>query len=85
MKFKLIKVGKFQMGSEKGNAIKLSFFVGWVERSETHRTYENGGFRGAKAVYQLFRELRSLSSTQHFKINNLALIPRSLLTSPGQA
>jgi hypothetical protein len=26
--------------------------VGWVERSETHRTYENGGFRGAKVVYK---------------------------------
>jgi hypothetical protein len=40
------------------NAIKLSFFVGWVERSETHRTYENGGFRSARVVYQLFREIR---------------------------
>jgi len=30
------------------NAIKLRFFVGWVEQSETHQTFEiynNGGFR----------------------------------------
>jgi len=46
------------------NAIKLSFFVGWVEQSETHQIveiYNNGGFRYRSTHPTRFLNLMALA------------------------
>jgi hypothetical protein len=43
-----------------------SFFVGWVERSETHRIWQNGGFRFAlptlRKTTTIFLKIKYLKS-----------------------